>query len=122
MWFVLFNFMYLNALILRGEIAKVTFKMFNKIMYHVAFVSFLFFFNYCFKKSLQFFHDGSLHCSELCSRSLIKFLTFGHFQHWQILWDILSLSSLLKPRNLNYLTPAAKMHSLQLLLSSFGRP
>lgn len=34
--------MSLNALILRGEIAKVTFKMFNKIMYHVAFVSFLF--------------------------------------------------------------------------------
>lgn len=43
MWFVLFNFMSLNALILRGEIAKVTLKMFNKIMYHVAFVSFLFF-------------------------------------------------------------------------------
>lgn len=49
-------------------------------MYHVAFVSsFFFFFNYCFKKLLQFLHDGSLHCSELYSWSLIKFLTLGHF-------------------------------------------
>lgn len=40
---------------------------------------FFFFFSYCFQKLLQFLHDGSLHCSELYSWSLIKFLTFGHF-------------------------------------------